>query len=118
MAQNYYLQIKQYFILYITQEADTGPPLKESDLPPLERVEFPEDAYHMVTQLAWENDVIWNGEEARSKVLQTAAVKGAVAGWLPSPGSRSADQYIQQSEYSIYNRWSTVCTAERVQYIQ
>ena len=77
---------------------------KESELPPLEKVEFPDDAFHMVTQLQWENDVIWNGEESRTKVLQSAALKGANAGWIPSPTSRTAVQYINQRKVYIILR--------------
>lgn len=30
--------------------------------------EFPDDAYLMVSQLAWEEDVIWNGDDIKHKV--------------------------------------------------
>ena len=30
--------------------------------------EIDDDSYHMVTQLHWEDDVIWNGEEYKRKV--------------------------------------------------
>ena len=34
-----------------------------SQLPPLPKIEYPDEAFHMVTQAQWEEDIIWNGEE-------------------------------------------------------
>ena len=44
---------------------------RESVLPPVDtKVEFPDDAFHMVTQKHWEDDIIWNGEEVKAEVMQ------------------------------------------------
>jgi transcription initiation factor TFIID subunit 1 len=32
------------------------------------KIEIPEDAFLMVTQMNWEDDVIWNGEDIKHKV--------------------------------------------------
>ena len=38
-------------------------------LPPYkEKIEYPDDAYHMVTQLHWEDDIIWNADDVRTQV--------------------------------------------------
>ena len=53
-------------------------------------IAFSEDAFLMVTQLNWEEDVIWNGEEQRHKVLQKLQSKNNAAGWVPSSYNRTA----------------------------
>lgn len=32
------------------------------------KIEFPDDAFLMVTQTNWEEDVVWNGDDIRHKV--------------------------------------------------
>ncbi len=32
------------------------------------KIEIPEDAFLMVTQMNWEDDVVWNGEDIKHKV--------------------------------------------------
>ena len=34
------------------------------------KIEYPTDAFHMVTQVPWEEDIIWNGEEIKHKVFK------------------------------------------------
>ncbi|KAF0298206.1 Transcription initiation factor TFIID subunit 1 [Amphibalanus amphitrite] len=55
-------------------------------------VQFEDDAYLMVTQLNWEDDVIWNGDEIKHKVMQKLNSKTNAAGWLPSGYNRTAGQ--------------------------
>ncbi|XP_037088620.1 LOW QUALITY PROTEIN: transcription initiation factor TFIID subunit 1-like [Pollicipes pollicipes] len=55
-------------------------------------VKFEDDAYLMVTQLNWEDDVIWNGEDIKHKVMQKLTSKTNAAGWLPSGYNRTAGQ--------------------------
>ncbi|XP_055848385.1 transcription initiation factor TFIID subunit 1 isoform X1 [Episyrphus balteatus] len=47
-----------------------------------------EDAFLMVSQLHWEDDVVWDGNDIKAKVLQKLNSKTNAAGWLPSSGSR------------------------------
>ena len=61
-------------------------------------VEYPDEAFHMVTQVPWEEDVIWNGEEARTKITSGQRQRGLAAGWVPSSSSRTAEQFIQLGE--------------------
>ena len=75
----------------------------EAGLPPSTRpdncpgkIEYPPDAFHMVTQLRWEDDVIWNGEEVRQKVLSKLNSKSNAAGWVPSTASRTASSFSQR----------------------
>ncbi|KAK2151093.1 hypothetical protein LSH36_376g04026 [Paralvinella palmiformis] len=67
-----------------------------SKMPVWQSIEFPDDAFHMVTQVQWEDDVIWNSEEVRQKILQNHKQKAAAAGWIPTSASRTAAQYFQQ----------------------
>ena len=64
---------------------------------------FPDDAYLMVTQHQWEDEIIWSGEEARQRVMQSQKTKALAAGWIPSTSHRTAAQFMQQSkENSFY----------------
>lgn len=38
---------------------------------PKEGDEFPDDAFLMVTQLHWEDDVVWDGNDIKHKVFST-----------------------------------------------
>ena len=61
-----------------------------------DKIEFPADAFHMVTQLNWEEDVIWNGEDIKHKVLSKLNSKSNAAGWVPSSMSRTAGSFSQR----------------------
>lgn len=56
---------------------------------------IPDDAYLMVSQLHWEDDVVWDGNDIKQKVLQKLTSKTNAAGWLPSSGSRTAGAFSQ-----------------------
>lgn len=56
---------------------------------------IPEDAYLMVSQLHWEDDVVWDGNDIKHKVNQKLNSKTNAAGWLPSSGSRTAGAFSQ-----------------------
>ena len=60
------------------------------------KIEFPVDAFHMVTQVNWEEDVIWNGEDIKHKVLSKLNSKSNAAGWVPSSMSRTAGSFSQR----------------------
>lgn len=40
----------------------------EQEVPPTEEEAFPDDAFLMVTQLHWEDDVVWDGNDIKHKV--------------------------------------------------
>uniref|UniRef100_A0A146L8G5 Transcription initiation factor TFIID subunit 1 n=5 Tax=Lygus hesperus TaxID=30085 RepID=A0A146L8G5_LYGHE len=65
----------------------------ESENP--EDVDYPEDAFLMVSQLHWEDDVVWNGDDIKHRVLQKLNSKTNAAGWLPSSGNRTAQAFSQ-----------------------
>ncbi|XP_050560992.1 transcription initiation factor TFIID subunit 1 isoform X2 [Spodoptera frugiperda] len=54
---------------------------------------FPDDAFLMVSQLQWEDDVIWDGSEIKHKVLARLNSKSNAAGWVPTSVSRTAQQF-------------------------
>lgn len=54
---------------------------------------IPDDAYLMVSQLHWEDDVVWDGNDIKHKVMQKLNSKTNAAGWLPSSGSRTAGAF-------------------------
>ena len=59
-------------------------------------VELNDEVYLMVTQLHWEDDIIWNvTDDIKTKVLSTQKTKGHAAGWIPSTSHRTAKQFIQ-----------------------
>lgn len=54
-----------------------------------------DDAFLMVSQLHWEDEVVWDGNDIKAKVLQKLNSKTNAAGWLPSSGSRTAGAFSQ-----------------------
>lgn len=57
----------------------------------------------MVTQLQWEDDVIWNGEDVKHKVTKTQ--RASLAGWLPSSMTRNATAYNAQQGIINYSNY-------------
>ncbi|CAL8079003.1 unnamed protein product [Orchesella dallaii] len=53
--------------------------------------EFPVESYHMVTQLDWEADIIWDSSDMKYK----KGSKNRSAGWVPSGGNRTAQNFSQ-----------------------
>ncbi|NWZ19691.1 TAF1 factor, partial [Asarcornis scutulata] len=79
-----------------------------------------DEHFLMVTQLQWEDDVIWNGEDVKHKGTKTQ--RASLAGWLPSSMTRNATAYNAQqvsldedkpwysifpidNEELVYGRW-------------
>ena len=60
------------------------------------RIQFPVDAFHMVSQQHWEDEIIWNGEEVKNKVLSEHNKKAQAAGWVPSIYTRTAGSFSQR----------------------
>ncbi|KAK6628726.1 hypothetical protein RUM43_002542 [Polyplax serrata] len=56
---------------------------------------FPDDAFLLVSQLHWEDDVVWNGEDIKYKVMQKLNCKTNAAGWVPSSSNRTAQAFSQ-----------------------
>ncbi|ESN93291.1 hypothetical protein HELRODRAFT_194117 [Helobdella robusta] len=62
------------------------------------QVNIPEEAYYMITQSHWEDDIIWNGEDVKVKVMQGLRQRAARAGWIPTSNARTYEQFISQYE--------------------
>lgn len=60
-----------------------------------------DDAYHMVTQIQWENDIIWNGDELKKEILKKLNDKNHAAGWVPSGVNRTASAFNQHLRGSV-----------------
>ncbi|XP_030373648.1 transcription initiation factor TFIID subunit 1 isoform X4 [Scaptodrosophila lebanonensis] len=58
-------------------------------------LDIADDAFLMVSQLHWEDDVVWDGNDIKAKVMQKLNSKTNAAGWLPSSGSRTAGAFSQ-----------------------
>lgn len=60
-----------------------------------------DELFMMVTQLQWEDDIIWNGEDVKHKGTKTQ--RASLAGWLPSSMTRNANAYnAQQGKKTIH----------------
>ncbi|XP_062392814.1 transcription initiation factor TFIID subunit 1 isoform X3 [Sardina pilchardus] len=59
-----------------------------------ERQNLEDELFLMVTQLQWEDDIIWNGEDVKHKGTKTQ--RASLAGWLPSSMTRNANAYNAQ----------------------
>ncbi|EHB13472.1 Transcription initiation factor TFIID subunit 1 [Heterocephalus glaber] len=55
-----------------------------------------DENFLMVTQLHWEDDIIWDGEDVKHK--GTKPQRASLAGWLPSSMTRNAMAYNVQQE--------------------
>lgn len=60
-----------------------------------------DDAFLMVSQLHWEDDVVWDGNDIKAKVMQKLNSKTNAAGWLPSSGSRTAGAFSQPGKTAL-----------------
>ncbi|NXF75861.1 TAF1 factor, partial [Sclerurus mexicanus] len=96
-----------------TDEGDAESVKEKDDL-------LADEHFLMVTQLQWEDDVIWNGEDVKHKGTKTQ--RASLAGWLPSSMTRNATAYNAQqvsldedkpwysifpidNEELVYGRW-------------
>ncbi|NXH79892.1 TAF1 factor, partial [Edolisoma coerulescens] len=76
-----------------TDEGDAESTKEKDDL-------LADEHFLMVTQLQWEDDVIWNGEDVKHKGTKTQ--RASLAGWLPSSMTRNATAYnAQQGFYFV-----------------
>ncbi|ESP02189.1 hypothetical protein LOTGIDRAFT_212720 [Lottia gigantea] len=73
---------------------------EKKEYPDKPKMVFPDEAFLMITQVQWEDDIIWNSEEAKQKVLQNHKQRAAAAGWVPSTNSRTATQFAQINKIS------------------
>lgn len=85
---------------------------EESKAVEVKETGIPDDAYLMVSQLHWEDDVVWDGNDIKHKVLQKLHSKTNLAGWLPSSGSRTAGAFSQPGKGS--NASSNAASASKL----
>uniref|UniRef100_A0A673WA37 Transcription initiation factor TFIID subunit n=1 Tax=Salmo trutta TaxID=8032 RepID=A0A673WA37_SALTR len=65
------------------------------------------ELFLMVTQLQWEDDIIWNGEDVKHKGTKTQ--RASLAGWLPSSMTRNANAYnAQQATHEDDAPWFSI----------
>uniref|UniRef100_H2LWS8 Transcription initiation factor TFIID subunit 1 n=1 Tax=Oryzias latipes TaxID=8090 RepID=H2LWS8_ORYLA len=65
------------------------------------------EVFLMVTQLKWEDDIIWNGEDVKHKGTKTQ--RASLAGWLPSSMTRNANAYnAQQASQEESCSWYSI----------
>lgn len=78
------------------QEEDShGGVVEEEDEDALkDKLALENELFMMVTQLQWEDDIIWNGEDVKHKGTKTQ--RASLAGWLPSSMTRNANAYNAQ----------------------
>lgn len=81
-----------------TPSYDYGFKPKRKESPPHvdEDPKDPDDSFHMICQLQWEDDVIWDGHDEESKILAKIGKKCHAAGWVPSAMHRKASDFTQQ----------------------
>ncbi|XP_030637746.1 transcription initiation factor TFIID subunit 1 [Chanos chanos] len=92
------------------QQDDTetkNTPPKEDSTEEQEKSEMEDEVFLMVTQLQWEDDIIWNGEDVKHKGTKTQ--RASLAGWLPSSMTRNANAYnAQQGEKTDDVPWFSI----------
>ncbi|KAF3816125.1 hypothetical protein GH733_014714 [Mirounga leonina] len=66
-----------------------------------------DENFLMVTQLHWEDDIIWDGEDVKHK--GTKPQRASLAGWLPSSMTRNAMAYnVQQATLDDDKPWYSI----------
>ncbi|XP_064607804.1 transcription initiation factor TFIID subunit 1-like isoform X1 [Liolophura sinensis] len=80
-----------------TDETEVKAEPESEEENPDTKIDFPDEAFQMVTQVQWEDDIIWNSEDAKQKVLQSQKLRAVAAGWIPSTNFRTATQFIQHA---------------------
>uniref|UniRef100_A0A673MRA1 Transcription initiation factor TFIID subunit n=1 Tax=Sinocyclocheilus rhinocerous TaxID=307959 RepID=A0A673MRA1_9TELE len=75
---------------------DTAAKTQEDEASPMQ-----DELFLMVTQLQWEEDIIWNGEDVKHKGTKTQ--RASLAGWLPTSMTRNANAYNAQQGLSRSN---------------
>ncbi|XP_031427267.1 transcription initiation factor TFIID subunit 1 isoform X3 [Clupea harengus] len=75
-------------------EPELDPNNEEDNEEEKERQSLEDELFLMVTQLQWEEDIIWNGEDVKHKGTKTQ--RASLAGWLPSSMTRNANAYNAQ----------------------
>nr|XP_018899978.1 PREDICTED: transcription initiation factor TFIID subunit 1-like [Bemisia tabaci] len=70
-------------------------PKTEEDASSKQIEPYPDDVFLMVSQLHWEDDVVWNGDDIKHQVMQKLNCKTNAAGWVPSSGNRTAQAFSQ-----------------------
>lgn len=56
----------------------------------------PDDCFHMISQLPWEEEVIWDGQDEAHKIMTRIGKKCHAAGWIPSAMHRRASDFNHQ----------------------
>lgn len=76
------------------QDSHDGASEDGDDDIPKDILALEDELFMMVTQLQWEDDIIWNGEDVKHKGTKTQ--RASLAGWLPSSMTRNANAYNAQ----------------------
>uniref|UniRef100_A0A3B4Y165 Transcription initiation factor TFIID subunit n=1 Tax=Seriola lalandi dorsalis TaxID=1841481 RepID=A0A3B4Y165_SERLL len=106
----------------LKDEQSSEPQIQETpkEITETDRAALENELFLMVTQLQWEDDIIWNGEDVKHKGTKTQ--RASLAGWLPSSMTRNANAYNAQqasqeedcpwfsifpidNEELVYGRW-------------
>lgn len=56
----------------------------------------PDDCFHMISQLPWEEEVIWDGQDEAPRIMTRIGKKCHAAGWIPSAMHRRASEFNHQ----------------------
>jgi len=60
--------------------------------------DLPEDCFHMISQVNWEDDIIWSPEDVKPNLQAMAR-----AGWIPTALTRTAHAYATQQQ-TLFNQ--------------
>lgn len=58
--------------------------------------ESPDECFHMISQLPWEEEVIWDGQDEAHRIMTKIGKKCHAAGWIPSAMHRRASDFNHQ----------------------
>lgn len=55
-----------------------------------------DDCFHMISQLPWEEEIIWDGQDEAHRIMTKIGKKCHAAGWIPSAMHRRASDFNHQ----------------------
>uniref|UniRef100_A0A8C0IQ66 Transcription initiation factor TFIID subunit 1 n=1 Tax=Chelonoidis abingdonii TaxID=106734 RepID=A0A8C0IQ66_CHEAB len=97
---DYGFKLKEHGLMPLFPLQNLGVMAEKDDL-------LADEHFLMVTQLQWEDDVIWNGEDVKHKGTKTQ--RASLAGWLPSSMTRNATAYnAQQAALDEDKPWFSI----------
>lgn len=71
-----------------------------------------DESFHMISQLPWEEEIIWDGQDEAPRIRTKIGKKCHAAGWIPSAMHRRASDFNQQVRDTTTTTTATTSRAQ------